>query len=95
VQVRAPLQNISSLVNSVAERMGIGAELCGGGSGRGIMATDYIIRRRPPTPLLEVQRDLSADVLGCIEVKGEWQVDGREGPSSARAGGAFSRYLTC
>lgn len=87
-EVRAPLQNVSRLVNHVARDMGINAEITGGGSGRSASAADYLVKLVPapgqeqatpmPQALLSAaaRKKLSKDVLACIEVKGEWQVRG-------------------
>ncbi|EFJ43379.1 hypothetical protein VOLCADRAFT_96484 [Volvox carteri f. nagariensis] len=75
-EVRAPMQAMAQLVNSVAASMHIQGRLKGGGSGRGISSTDYIIQLRHGDIGQQKQQQYNSpswDVYGCIEVKGDWQ----------------------
>ena len=80
MQIRAPWQNISGLVNDVAASIGIGTELVSGGSGRSYSSTDYVVRMGPlPQSQRQIKSRLEAskEVSGSIEMKGfsQWPLE--------------------
>lgn len=94
-EVRGPMSFVCLIPNDVAKHMGLDTELVGGGSNRSASCTDWVVRKRPPgdvpaqpgrpDPKLErlEQQVLSDKVLGCVEMKGDWQWDLAEGEDPA------------
>ena len=75
-EVRGALITAMLKVNNIAEILGIGVECVGGGSGRALSFTDLVVRRRGQ---VSNQDHLSALILGAGEIKGNWQLNLREG----------------
>jgi len=94
-EVRGPMSFVCLIPNDVAKHMGLDTELVGGGSNRSLSCTDWVVRKRPtddvpaqpgrPDPKCERlgQQELADKVLGCVEVKGDWQWDLKEGEDPA------------
>ena len=63
-------------VNDTAERLEIPVQCTGGGSGRSMSFTDLVVR---PTGAQSNLADLSSQILGTGEVKGDWQFSLKRG----------------
>ena len=63
-------------VNTTAERLEIPVQCNGGGSGRSMSFTDLVVR---PAGAQSNPADLSSQILGTGEVKGDWQFQLKRG----------------
>lgn len=75
-EVRGSVVYLFQSVNRTAIKLGIPAEYTGGGGGRSLSFTDLLMR---PAGALSDPADLSSQVLGTVEVKGDWQFSLQQG----------------
>ena len=75
-EVRGRVVIMLDSVNDIAERLNIPVQCTGGGSGRSMSFTDLVVR---PTGAQSNLADLSSQILGTVEVKGDWQFSLKRG----------------
>lgn len=69
-EVRGRVVSLLDSVNTTAMRLKVPVECTGGGSGRSMSFTDLVVR---PAGAQSNPADLSSQILGTGEVKGDWQ----------------------
>ena len=75
-EVRGRVVSLLDSVNTTAERLEIPVQCTGGGSGRSMSFTDLVVR---PAGAQSNLADLSSQILGTGEVKGDWQFQLKRG----------------
>ena len=75
-EVRGRVVIMLDSVNDIAQRLNIPVQCTGGGSGRSMCFTDLVVR---PTGAQSNPANLSSQILGTGEVKGDWQFQLKRG----------------
>ena len=75
-EVRGRVVSLLDSINTTAETLEIPVQCTGGGSGRSMSFTDLVVR---PAGAQSNPADLSSQILGTGEVKGDWQFQLKRG----------------